>query len=346
MSMKQSPVFHVRRIFQYFVFQLMILLCTFFMLLKLFWAWFRKSGRYFYVLSHKRPDIAGTWTHDHKYIKLTDVSLHYVEAGRKEQPLMLFVHGFASFWYTYKYQLHHFKQNYHVVAIDMRGTNDSDKVEGSQNYTLPILVRDVVEVIRRIGGGKAILVGHDIGALVCWTVAEEYPELVSRLIVLNCPVPRAYLHLVCTSSRQLIALWKIFAFMFPYIPEFLFQADDYHFLGEFIRESMDKRKFTDRDLEFHKYVFSKQNGLTGPLNYFRALAHLFPDYQFKEDLIIKPKTLILWSKNNNSLLLDGAHHSVNYCEDAHLRIVPSSCHFLHLDEPQRVNQLIDEFLKS
>lgn len=89
----------------------------------------------------------------------------------------------------------------------MRGYNDSSKPEAIESYKVQCFVNDLKEVINKLGNGKAYLVGDGIGALFCWLLAEEEPDLIRRLIILNCPVPRAYLHLVCTNSKQLIAAW-------------------------------------------------------------------------------------------------------------------------------------------
>lgn len=233
------------------------------------------------------------------------------------------------------------------------------------------------------------MIGHDFGALICWLVAEEHPDLVTKLVTINCPVPRAYLHLVCTNSRQLLAAGlvicivktrtdisrHIFTYQFPYLGEILFQvsilyfsmkiffpfqAQDYHGVGALYRNSIKNRSnFTDIDLEYYKYVFSKPcklkrlplmhsmflDGLTGPINYYRALSRLLDDYTFNIDRI-QPKTLIIWSEKNPTLLVDGAFHSKAYCIDAELRFLPTDSHFLQIDEPQTVSRLIEEFMSS
>lgn len=80
-------------------------------------------------------------------------------------------------------------------------------MEAVESYKIHSFVNDLREVINKLGNGKAILVGDGIGALICWLLAEEQPELIERLVVINCPTPRAYLHLVCTNSKQLLAAW-------------------------------------------------------------------------------------------------------------------------------------------
>lgn len=83
------------------------------------------------------------------YVKVNDVNLHYVTKGEGE--LMLFLHGFPYFWYTWHHQLEEFSKDYRVVAVDMRGYNLSDKPEEISSYSMPILMEDVKQLIEAFG---------------------------------------------------------------------------------------------------------------------------------------------------------------------------------------------------
>lgn len=85
-------------------------------------------------------------------------------------------------------------------------------------------------------------------------------------------------------------------------------------------------------------------GLNGPLNFFRAIPYLFDNYEFTTDLV-KPRTLIIWGATNDSLIVDGAYHSKAHCLNAEVKMLPGGRN-LQIDEPQIINQLIQEFLDS
>src|SRR3989440_5234835 len=87
------------------------------------------------------------------------VKIHYVTLGKG--PLVVMLHGFPDFWYTWREQMPALAKHFQVVAMDLRGYNKSDQPEGVENYTLGKLVEDVVAVIKHFGQEKAILVGHD-----------------------------------------------------------------------------------------------------------------------------------------------------------------------------------------
>src|SRR5438105_4960895 len=118
------------------------------------------------------------------------VKIHYVTAG--QGPLLVLLHGFPDFWYSWRDQMPALAKHYQVVAVDLRGYNLSDKPEGVQNYTLDKLAGDVAAVVKHFKQEKAIIVGHDWGGAVAWGFAMRHPEMVERLIVLNLPHPRCF----------------------------------------------------------------------------------------------------------------------------------------------------------
>ena len=116
------------------------------------------------------------------------VKIHYATIG--SGPLIVMIHGFPDFWYTWRRQMEGLADKYQCVAIDQRGYNLSDKPEGVENYDVRLLVGDVIAVIKHLGKDKAIIVGHDWGGLVAWQLALNAPQYVDRLIILNLPHPR------------------------------------------------------------------------------------------------------------------------------------------------------------
>ena len=130
------------------------------------------------------------------------VKIHYVSLGRNEDPLLVMIHGFPDFWYSWRAQMPALARQFHVVAIDQRGYNLSGQPEGVENYKTDKLVGDVVAVVKHFGPGKAVIVGHDWGGMVAWTFAMTHPELTDRLIVLNLPHPRGLLRELATNPQQ------------------------------------------------------------------------------------------------------------------------------------------------
>jgi pimeloyl-ACP methyl ester carboxylesterase len=147
------------------------------------------------------------------------VRLHYVEAGPGDGPLVVLLHGFPAFWYSWRYQLPALAQaGFHVVAPDMRGYNLSDKPSGWRAYEGSLLAGDIDGLIRHFGAERAHVVGHDWGAAVAYSLAMLHPDKVDRLAILNVPHP-ARLLAAFRTFKQLKKSWYIFFFQLPSLPE-------------------------------------------------------------------------------------------------------------------------------
>jgi len=124
---------------------------------------------------------------EHHDADSSGVKIHYVALGKG--PLIVMIHGFPDFWYTWRKQMDVLKTHYRVVAVDQRGYDLSDRPAGIEQYALPLLVDDIGAVIKAEGRGSAVIVGHDWGGAVAWTLAMTHPEWIQALVILNLPHP-------------------------------------------------------------------------------------------------------------------------------------------------------------
>ena len=134
------------------------------------------------------------------------VKIHYASLGPKDTanaPLVVMIHGFPDFWYSWRHQMATLADRFQVVAIDQRGYNLSDKPAGVENYDMRLLVGDVVAVIRHLGRDKATIVGHDWGGAVAWQFALALPQMTENLIILNLPHPNGLLRELRSNKDQI-----------------------------------------------------------------------------------------------------------------------------------------------
>lgn len=124
---------------------------------------------------------------EHGFAENGDVRIHFATVG--EGPLVVMIHGFPDFWYSWRHQMEGLEDRFTVVAIDQRGYNQSSQPHGVEQYDMALLVSDVAAVIRHFGQEQATIVGHDWGGAVAWNVAFTRPELVRNLIILDLPHP-------------------------------------------------------------------------------------------------------------------------------------------------------------
>jgi pimeloyl-ACP methyl ester carboxylesterase len=99
-----------------------------------------------------------------------DVRLHAIAAGPERGPIVVLLHGFPEFWYSWHKQIEPLAAvGFRVIVPDQRGYNLSSKPAGIASYALPQLVADVIAIADQLGQQKIYLAGHDWGAVVAWS---------------------------------------------------------------------------------------------------------------------------------------------------------------------------------
>ncbi|GJM13036.1 MAG: hydrolase [Pseudohongiella sp.] len=137
---------------------------------------------------------------EHGYADNNGVKIHYATVG--EGPLVVMIHGFPDYWYSWRHQMEGLKENFKVVAIDQRGYNLSGQPEDESSYAMANLVGDVAAVIRHFGEEKANIVGHDWGGIVSWQFAFALPQMVENLVILNLPHPNGMARELANNQEQ------------------------------------------------------------------------------------------------------------------------------------------------
>ncbi|XP_061173203.1 epoxide hydrolase 4-like [Saccostrea echinata] len=288
------------------------------------------------------PDL-GT----HGFVHLEEVRIHYVAAGTEGKPLMLLVHGFPEFWYSWRFQLREFSKEYRVVAVDQRGYGESDKPSGIMNYTTDKLSQDLKQLIPALGYRDCILVGHDWGGAVVFNFANKYPEMVKKLIVMNAPHGAVMFKELQTSRKQFLMSWYMFFFQMPFLPEFMLSHGHCSSLDMMFRGKDKKRikNCTEEDIEAYKYNFAKKgNGFTGPLNYYRAaMRKPFDKSVFNP---IEVPTLIIWGVEDIALNRRLPELGRQYIKDCTIKYIDEASHWVQMDGYEEANKYIWEFVKA
>jgi pimeloyl-ACP methyl ester carboxylesterase len=280
------------------------------------------------------------------YADVGEVRLHYVEAGPSDGPLVLLLHGFPEFWYSWRRQLPALANaGYRAVAPDMRGYNLSDKPSSWRQYGAERLAGDVAGLIRALGRERAFLVGHDWGAAVAYYAATFQPDAVKRLAILNVPHPARMLAGLRT-LRQLRKSWYMFFFQIPALPEHLLARDDYAFAKRSLRANAARGAFTDEDLERYVAAWSQPGALTGMIAYYRAALRSSPRKALSSLRPISAPTLVIWGERDAYLGPELAEPEPRWVPDVRVQRIPGASHWVQHEAPERVNELLIEFLRD
>jgi len=278
---------------------------------------------------------------EHGYLELKkrDLTIHYVANGDRSKPLMLFLHGFPQFWYTWKKQLVEFGTDYYAVAIDLPGYGYSSIPKEKSRYDSAEISLDIREFILELGYESCILVGHDWGAVIAFHTAIEHPEVVDKLINMNVPHKKAFDD--SKSFTQLLRSSYIFFFQIPYLPEFYLSANDYLILKRIYTNGTNPNYYTDEEIDSYKYIFNKSR-FTGGLNYYRNLIKFTREGSGK----VKMPSVLIWGTEDRALGVELAAATEKYLENGRVIYVDGVSHFVHTDAPDVVHKHMREFLNG
>jgi pimeloyl-ACP methyl ester carboxylesterase len=272
------------------------------------------------------------------------IQLHAVTAGPSNGPVVILLHGFPEFWYSWHKQIAPLAAaGLRVIVPDQRGYNLSSKPRGAANYTLAHLTSDVLAIADQLSAPKFFLAGHDWGAAVAWSTALLHPQRVAKLAILNVPHPSVMLRYLKSNRRQLRRSWYMFFFQLPWLPEAAFSAFNFRLGTNALVNSSRPNTFSAEDLAQYRAAWSQPHALTAMVNWYRAAARhrtKFPDST------VHVPTRILWGERDAFLLKEMAHDSLRYCDSAELYTFASATHWLQHEEPPRVSELLIDFFRS
>lgn len=271
---------------------------------------------------------------EHGYADSGGVKIHYAALGDKKNPLIVMIHGFPDFWYSWRDQMAALSSDYYVVAIDQRGYNLSDKPKGVENYDMRLLVGDVIAVIKHLGREKAIIVGHDWGGAVSWTLATYQPQFVEKLIILNLPHLRGLSRELANNPQQQKNS--------QYARNF--QQPDAH-----TKVTAEQLTFWVKDPEAKKkYIEAfKRSDMEAMLNYYKRN---YPREPYKEDtspvVKVKMPVLMIHGLDDTALLPGALNNTWEWLEsDLTLVTVPKAGHFVQQDASDTVTRSMKMWLK-
>lgn len=273
---------------------------------------------------------------------VNNLFLQVREAGPAEGKILLFLHGFPEAWHAWRKQLPYFaEKGYRVVAPDQRGYNQSSKPASIRAYSMPNLVRDVAELIGQLGQQKVVLIGHDLGGAVAWAVARQHPHLLEKLVVLNLPHPEVMKKTLKCWPPQLLRSWYMGFFQLPVLPELACSAADFALLEKSMHRSALPGTFSDEEMEQYKEAWRQPGAIRGMLNWYRAIRHRS---SFPPNHILLP-TLLLWGKKDQFLSHRMAQPSIEKCRNGKLIMLKEASHWLQHEEPEKINLLIEDFIR-
>jgi pimeloyl-ACP methyl ester carboxylesterase len=262
------------------------------------------------------------------------VTLAVLEEGEGVPVLLL--HGFPDSSRVWRHQVAPLvRAGMHVIAPDLRGFGDSDRPAAVDAYAVRRSVADVVAILDGLEIERTHVVGHDWGAAVAWALAAFVPARVDRLVVLSVGHPNLYRE---PSLEQRRKGWYQLLFQFDGVAEELVRHDDWRLFRELL----------DGAVDLDRYVadLARPGALTAALNWYRANAAPAKELERTRAFpAIAAPTMGLWSSGDSFLTEGSVQGSAQHVTGPwRYERIEDASHWLQLDAPDRVNELLLDFL--
>jgi epoxide hydrolase 4 len=275
------------------------------------------------------PAVAAEDLGEDSFADSSGVKIHYVTMGKG--PLVVLLHGFPDFWYTWRDQMPALAKHFQVVALDLRGYNKSDQPQGVENYSMVKLVGDVDAVLKHLGQEKATIVGHDWGGAIAWSFAMTHPQKTERLVILNLPHPRGLYRELANNPEQKKNSQYARDFQKPDAAKLLRPE----FLAFWVKEPEAQKKYIEA---------FRRSSIEAMLNYYKANypkeGGPIPDFP-----PVKCSVLMLHGLDDPYLLPAALNDTWKWIEkDLTLVTIPKAGHFVHRDASEFVTKTMVRWL--
>lgn len=264
--------------------------------------------------------------------------MHAVEMGRPGRQVALLIHGWSSSWYAVSPLLDLLAQRFHCIAIDLPGYGESPPMK--QRATITSYAELMAALIEQVTNGPVVLVGHSMGGMISLALAQRYPLLVDRMVLIS-----------PTISGRLSTFINLFVTPITLMERFG--------LGSLIVSSVERTVVGITDRLVRPASFAERSGIT-KRDYERIRHDVRRPgqgrvraecYQAMRDNDLRgrlgdhlPPALVLWGAEDNTVPLRDAGVVADEWPEADLRIMPKAGHWPHFEMPDVVRRLVAAYL--
>jgi pimeloyl-ACP methyl ester carboxylesterase len=270
-----------------------------------------------------------------KFAEANGVRLHYLVVGQGDPVLLL--HGFGQSSHMWRPLMRELAKNHTVIAADLHGAGQSDAPD--DGYTKSAMARDVREFMTGLGYKKVSLVGHDIGLMVAYAYAAQYPGEVKSIALIDSFLPG-----VGEWTRAWLQRDQWHFSFYGKTPLALVQGRERiyleHFWNDFAANA--GKSIPEADRKVYAAEYARRNHVRAGMEWFRALDQDAREFhEFAAKPLTMPMLVLTGEKGAGDLLIKQAELIDTDVQGA---VVPGAGHWLMEEAPGFVIPKLVEFL--
>jgi pimeloyl-ACP methyl ester carboxylesterase len=269
------------------------------------------------------------------YATVNGVKLHYLQAG--SGPAVILLHGYAETSHMWLPLIPKLARTHTVIAPDLRGAGLSSKPEAG--YDKKTMAQDIHALAQSLGIKKARVVGHDIGLMVAYAYAAQYPNDVDRIVLMDAFLPGVG---DWTKVWLMRDLWHFH--FYGEVPLKLVAGRERiyfeHFWNDFAADR--KHSIPEADRVFYAAQYARPGGMRAGFEYFRAFQQDATDFaEFAKTPLTMPMLVLSGEKASGTFLIDQARMVDTNVEGV---VVKGSGHWLMEEAPDQVIPKLVDYL--
>jgi pimeloyl-ACP methyl ester carboxylesterase len=270
-----------------------------------------------------------------RFTKVNGVRLHYLVAG-KGSPVVL-PHGYAETSHMWRPLITQLANAHTVIAPDLRGAGQSSTP--ADGYTKAAMAQDIHALVRKLGYERIRIVGHDIGLMVAYAYAAQYPSEVDRIALMDAFLPGV------GNWRDVWLMRDLWHFHFyGKTPLALVHGREriyfLHFWNDFAANPA--HSVPERDRRIYAKAYARPGGMRAGFEYFRAFEQDAKDFaRFAETPLPMPMLVLTGEKASGEFLIQQGRLVATNVEGV---VIRNSGHWLMEEAPDQVIPKLVEFL--
>jgi len=270
------------------------------------------------------------------FIESFDKTKIWYDYKKKKGPCLIFLHGWANDWTTWKKEIQDFKRKgYSTLTLDLRGHGKSDKPLKRSQYKLDAFAKDVHEIIKKEKIKDFVLIGHSMGGMLALAYYKKYNKTNK---------PKGLI--LCDTTYRNVFIHKKIEFLSPFVGhvlDFLLKNKKIHKKHFKHLKEVDLTKYKNKNKFL---IFYKGLHTSSLKSVFACLESMMKFDATKMLKKINIPTLIIQGRKDSILPEKDALEMFDKIKGSDLKLVPNGKHLVNLNSPKLVDKYIETFLKK